>query len=108
MYLEICYSELGSVSPQRHLLAVQPPILEAAIHAGNEFRHIRKPVDGSPVLIQNINGPEVETTVAAVDVSPLRKLRSEIQKITEIVDQRRSPAIRRPGSRASIIKKLCC
>lgn len=68
---------------QRHLLAVDLPILEAAVHAGNEFVQIKCRETETRVSMRNVENQEEETTVAVMIDTTLQQLMIEIKKNTE-------------------------
>lgn len=84
MKLDLFHTTLGHPYLQRHLLAIQAPTMEAAIHAGNEFLQIKTHADGSS--IRQVEEEELEAPNAARAVStPLDTLLLAVSKLTEEV-----------------------
>ena len=82
MKLDIFHTTLGHPYLQRHLLAIQAPTLEAAIHAGNEFLQIKTHSAGS--LVRQVEEDTPETPdVARTTNMPLDTLLSMVTKLTE-------------------------
>lgn len=82
-------------------------MLEVAVRAGNRIMQIKKLVDRTRVSVRNVEHPEEETSVTAVDDSTLHKLGMGIPEITEKTDQFQSEGfVRKPGPRESIPMKL--
>ncbi len=97
MKLDMFHTTLGHPYLQRHLLAVQAPTLEAAIHAGNEFLQIKTYTEGGS-SIRQVEEEEAEKADSARAISsPLDTLLLAMSKLTEEVQapkttQRNQPA----------------
>ena len=104
MKLDLFHTTLGHAYLQRHLLAIQAPTLEAAIHAGNEFLQIKTHADGG-ASIRQVEEDELEVPGSTRAIStPLDTLLLAMSKLTEEVqalklgqsNRSMPPAERRP------------
>lgn len=111
--LDSFHHTLGHAYLQRHLLAVGPATIEEAVRAGNEYLKI-KPTGNSTTQVRMVEEIETEEgrcqvveTTAPVD--PMSQLLKAIQKLTEQVNEMKSPTTREgePIVRALPTKRNC-
>ena len=96
MKLDLFHTTIGHPYLQRHLLAIQAPTLEAAIHAGKEFLQIKTHTDGSSIRQVEEDTPDTPE-VARTASTPLDTLMSAIAKLTEEVQTLKVEQSRRPA-----------
>ena len=86
MLLDTFCSSLNHAGLQRHLLAVQPLTLEAAVQSGNEYLQVQTDgrTNSGPAI--RVMGEE-DDSVAAVEPNTLTLLMQAIEKLTAKVDQ---------------------
>ena len=85
MALDTFCSSLGNAALQRHLLAIQPATLMAAVQHGNEYLQVK--VDRAPADSAKVRAMEGSEATEEDEESVLTKLAKSIQLLTGKIEQ---------------------
>ena len=85
MMLDTFCSSLGNAALQRHLLAIQPETMTAAVMHGNEYLQVKS--DRVPTSSANVRALGDPDDTETVEEDPLAMLAKSIQLLTKKVEQ---------------------